>query len=162
MRTLRIRVLQKSSLVSSVMAPLAPAGCLSRVNSRDSKILRGATTKTTESSDLPYRLVGIGQNVGRRRCMSVDEARQVLSEDIRWYCGFGRISGDRKPRRALARRLKGICSNTQVMPLSNVVELLETAMAAGDMSQAPGLIRAGVSRAVPSRQGPLPRVPFPS
>ena len=37
-RILRIRVLRKSSLVSSVMAPSVPAGCLSRDSSLDSKI----------------------------------------------------------------------------------------------------------------------------
>ncbi|MBL6695021.1 MAG: Hpt domain-containing protein [Luminiphilus sp.] len=44
--------------------------------------------------------------------------------------------------RALAHRLKGTCSNAQAMPISNVAKLLQTAMAAGDMSQAPGLINA--------------------
>jgi HPt (histidine-containing phosphotransfer) domain-containing protein len=51
-------------------------------------------------------------------------------------------SGDPEPIRALAHRLKGTCSNAQAMPISNVAKLLQTAMAAGDMSQAPGLINA--------------------
>ena len=52
------------------------------------------------------------------------------------------MSGDHEPTRALGHRLKGTCSNAQAMPISNVAKLLQTAMAAGDMSQAPGLINA--------------------
>ena len=51
-------------------------------------------------------------------------------------------SADPEPIRALAYRLKGTCDNAQAMPISNVAKLLQTAMAAGDLSQALALINA--------------------
>ena len=67
--------------------------------------------------------------------------RAEIADDIA-ALGDLAASGDPEPIRALAHRLKGTCSYAQAMPISNVAKLLHTAMAAGDMSQAPGLINA--------------------
>ena len=47
-----------------------------------------------------------------------------------------------EPIRALAHRLKGTCGNAQAAQLSEIAKLLQFAMAAGEMDQAPGLIKA--------------------
>ena len=47
-----------------------------------------------------------------------------------------------EPIRALAHRLKGTCGNAQAARLSEIAKLLQFAMAAGDIKQAPGLIKA--------------------
>ena len=73
--------------------------------------------------------------------MILGKFRAKIADDI---VALGELaaSGDPEPIRALAHRLKGTCSNAQIMPISNVAKLLQTAMAASDMSQAPGLINA--------------------
>jgi HPt (histidine-containing phosphotransfer) domain-containing protein len=40
--------------------------------------------------------------------------------------------------RALAHRLKGTCGNAQAAQLSEIAKLLQFAMAAGELEQAPG------------------------
>ena len=47
-----------------------------------------------------------------------------------------------EPIRALAHRLKGTCGNAQAAQLSEIAKLLQFAMAAGELAQAPGLIKA--------------------
>ena len=47
-----------------------------------------------------------------------------------------------EPIRALAHRLKGTCGNAQAAQLSEIAKLLQFAMAAGELEQAPGLIKA--------------------
>ena len=47
-----------------------------------------------------------------------------------------------EPMRALAHRLKGTCGNAQAAQLSEIANLLQFAMAAGELEQAPGLIEA--------------------
>ncbi len=73
--------------------------------------------------------------------MILGKFRAEIADDI---AALGELaaSGDPELIRALAHRLKGACSNPQAMPISNVAKLLQTAMAAGDMSQALGLINA--------------------
>ena len=44
--------------------------------------------------------------------------------------------------RALAHRLKGTCGNAQAAQLSEIAKLSQFAMAAGEIEQAPGLIKA--------------------
>ena len=44
--------------------------------------------------------------------------------------------------RALAHRLKGTCGNAQAAQLSEIAKLLQFAVAAGELEQAPGLIKA--------------------
>lgn len=44
--------------------------------------------------------------------------------------------------RALAHRLKGTCGNAQAPQLSEIAKLLQLAMMAGELDQAPGLIKA--------------------
>ena len=128
------------------MAPLVPAGCLSKGYSLDSKISPGATTKTMEPNDIPpaIDLTALSHMLGGDVSlvkMILEKFREEIAGDI---AALGELaaSGDPEPIRALAHRLKGTCSNAQAMPISNVAKLLQTAMAAGDMSQAPGLINA--------------------
>ena len=101
--------------------------------------------KITESSDMPpIDLVALGKMLGDDPAlvqMILDKCRAEIAGDIA-ALGELAVSGDPEPIRALAHRLKGTCSNAQAMPISNVAKLLQTAMAAGDMSQAPGLINA--------------------
>jgi len=52
------------------------------------------------------------------------------------------IEQQREPIRALAHRLKGTCGNAQAGQLSEIAKLLQFAMAAGELEQAPGLIKA--------------------
>ena len=47
-----------------------------------------------------------------------------------------------EPMRALAHRLKGTCGNSQAAQLSEIAKLLQFAIAAGELEQAPGLIKA--------------------
>ena len=47
-----------------------------------------------------------------------------------------------EPIRALAHRLKGTCGNAQATQLSEIAKLLQFAMAAGELDQAAGLIKA--------------------
>ena len=52
-------------------------------------------------------------------------------------------AGDQaEPIRALAHRLKGTCGNAQATQLSEIAKLLQFAMAAGELDQAAGLIKA--------------------
>ena len=101
--------------------------------------------KITESSDMPpFDLVSLGKMLGDDPAvvqMILGKFRAEIADDI---AALGELagSGDPEPIRALAHRLKGTCSNAQAMPISNVAKLLQTAMAAGGMSQAPGLINA--------------------
>lgn len=70
--------------------------------------------------------------------MILGKFRAEIAGDI---AALGEIAanGDLEPIRALAHRLKGTCSNAQAMQISNVPKLFQTAMAAGDMSLAPGI-----------------------
>ena len=101
--------------------------------------------KITESNDQPpIDLVALGKMLGDDPAlvqMILGKFRAEIAGDI---AALGELapSGDPESIRALAHRLKGTCSNAQAMPLSNVAKLLQTAMAAGDLSQAPGLISA--------------------
>ena len=101
--------------------------------------------KSTESSDMPpIDQVALGKMLGDEPAlvqMILGKFRAEIADDI---AALGELaaSGDPEPIRALAHRLKGTCSNAQAMPISNVAKLLQTAMAAGDMSQSPGLINA--------------------
>lgn len=47
-----------------------------------------------------------------------------------------------EPMRALAHRLKGTCGNAQAAQLSEIAKQLQFAVAAGELDQAPGLIKA--------------------
>ena len=52
-------------------------------------------------------------------------------------------AGDQaEPIRALAHRLKGTCGNAQATQFSEIAKLLQFAMAAGELDQAAGLIKA--------------------
>ena len=101
--------------------------------------------KITKSSDMPpIDLVALGKMLGDEPAlvqMILGKFRAEIADDI---AALGELaaSGDPEPIRAVAHRFKGTCSNAQAMPISNVAQLLQTAMAAGDMSQAPGLINA--------------------
>ena len=101
--------------------------------------------KITESSDMPpIDLVALGKMLGDEPAlvqMILGKFRAEIADDI---AALGELaaSGDSEPIRALAHRFKGTCSHAQAMPISNVAKLLQTAIAAGDMSQAPGLINA--------------------
>ena len=101
--------------------------------------------KITECSDMPpIDLAALGKMLGDDPAlvqMILDKFRGEIAGAIA-ASGELAVSGDPEPIRALAHRLKGTCSNAQAMPISNVAKLLQTAMAAGDMSQAPGLINA--------------------
>ena len=101
--------------------------------------------KITESSDMPpIDLVALGKMLGDDPAlvqMILGKFGAEIAGDIAALVELA-ASGDPEPIRALAHRLKGTCSNAQAMPISNVAKLLQTAMAAGDMSQAPGLINA--------------------
>ena len=101
--------------------------------------------KITESSDMPpIDLVALGKMLGDDLAlvqMILGKFRAEIAGDISALAELA-ASGDPEPIRALAHRLKGSCSNAQAMPISNVAKLLQTAMAAGDISQAPGLINA--------------------
>lgn len=101
--------------------------------------------KITESSDLPpIDLTALGNMLGGDAAlvqMILEKFRAEIKGDIDALADLA-SGGDPEPIRALAHRLKGTCSNAQAMPLSNVAKLLQTAMAAGDLSQAPGLISA--------------------
>ena len=101
--------------------------------------------KITESSDMPpIDLVALGKMLGDESAlvqMILGKFRAEIADDIA-ALGERAASGNPEPIRALAHRLKGTCTNAQAMPRSNVAKLLQTAMAAGDMSQAPGLINA--------------------
>ena len=101
--------------------------------------------KITESSDLPpIDLVALGKMLGDDAAlvqMILGKFRAAIEGDIAALADLA-ASGDAEPIRALAHRLKGTCGNAQAMPLSNVAKSLQTAMATGDLSQAPGLIGA--------------------
>ena len=92
--------------------------------------------KITESSNMPpIDLVALGKMLGDDASlvhMTLGKFRVEIAGDI---AALGELaaSGDPEPIRALAHRLKGTCSNAQAMPMSNVVKLLQTAMAATDM-----------------------------
>jgi HPt (histidine-containing phosphotransfer) domain-containing protein len=101
--------------------------------------------KITESRNMPpIDMVALGKMLGDDASlvqMILGKFRAEIAGDIA-ALGALAASGDPEPIRALAHRLKGTCSNAQAMPISNVAKLLQTATAAGDMSQAPGLINA--------------------
>ena len=71
--------------------------------------------------------------------MILEKFREEIAGDIAALTDLA-SSCDPEPIRALAHRLKGTCSNAQAIPLSHGAKLLQTAMAAGDMAQAPDLI----------------------
>jgi len=126
------------------MAPSVPADCLSKGCSLDSKISLGATTKTMEPNDVPpaIDLAALSHMLGGDVSlvkMILERFRAEIAGDIAALSDLA-SSGEPEPIRALAHRLKGACSNAQAIPLSNVAKLLQTAMAAGDMAQAPDLI----------------------
>ena len=101
--------------------------------------------KTMEASDLPpIDLPALGKMLGDDAAlvqMILEKFRAEIQSDIEALANLASGS-DPEPIRALAHRLKGTCSNAQAMPLSNIAKLLQTAMAAGDMSQAQDLISA--------------------
>ena len=101
--------------------------------------------KITESDEMPpIDLVALGKMLGDDPAlvqMILGKFRAEIAGDIA-ALGDLAASGDPEPIRALAHRLKATCSNAQAMPISNVAKLLQTAMAAGDSSLAPGLINA--------------------
>ena len=103
------------------------------------------TMKTMEASDLPpIDLPALGKMLGddgELVQMILEKFRAEIQSDIEALANLASGS-DPEPIRALAHRLKGTCSNAQAMPLSNIAKLLQTAMAAGDMSQAQDLISA--------------------
>ena len=96
-------------------------------------------------SDLPpIDLPALGKMLGDDAAlvqMILEKFRAEIQSDIEALAELASGS-DPEPIRALAHRLKGTCSNAQAMPLSNIAKLLQTAMAAGDMSQAQDLISA--------------------
>ena len=98
--------------------------------------------KITESDDMPpIDLVALGKMLGDDPAlvqMILGKFRAEIAGDIA-ALGDLAASGDPEPIRALAHRLKGTCSHAQAMPISNVAEILQTAMAAGDISLAPGI-----------------------
>ena len=99
--------------------------------------------KITESDDMPpIDLVALGKMLGDDPAlvqMILGKFRAEIAGDI---AALGDLAASGEPIRALAHRLKATCSNAQAMPISNVAKLLQTAMAAGDSSLAPGLINA--------------------
>lgn len=101
--------------------------------------------KVMEGNDLPpIDLTALGKMLGDDAALVqiiLEKFRAEIKSDIEALVGL-EANGDPEPMRALAHRLKGTCSNAQAMPLSNVAKLLQTAMAAGDITQAPGLISA--------------------
>ena len=98
--------------------------------------------KIMESSDMPpIDLVALGKMLGDDPAlvqMILGKFRAEIAGDIAALSDLA-SSGEPEPIRALAHRLKGTCSNAQAMPISNVAKMLQTAMAAGDISLAPGI-----------------------
>ena len=101
--------------------------------------------KITESDEMPtIDLVALGKMLGDDPAlvqMILGKFQAEIAGDIA-ALGDLAASGDPEPIRALAHRLKATCSNAQAMPISNVANMLQTAMAASDISLAPGLINA--------------------
>lgn len=73
--------------------------------------------------------------------MILDKFRAEIFGDIEQLKSLQ--AGDQaEPIRALAHRLKGTCGNAQATQLSEIAKLLQFAMAAGELDQAAGLIKA--------------------
>ena len=73
--------------------------------------------------------------------MILDKFRAEIFGDIEQLKSLQ--AGDQaEPIRALAHRLKGTCGNAQANQLSEIAKLLQFAMAAGELDQAAGLIKA--------------------
>ena len=73
--------------------------------------------------------------------MILDKLRAEILGDIEQLKSL-QAGEQAEPIRALAHRLKGTCGNAQATQLSEIAKLLQFAMAAGELDQAPGLIRA--------------------
>lgn len=73
--------------------------------------------------------------------MILDKFRAEILGDIEQLKSL-QTGGQTEPIRALAHRLKGTCGNAQATQLSEIAKLLQFAMAAGELDQAAGLIKA--------------------
>lgn len=73
--------------------------------------------------------------------MILDKFRAEILCDIKQLKSL-QAGEQAEPIRALAHRLKGTCGNAQATQLSEIAKLLQFAMAAGELDQAAGLIKA--------------------
>ena len=73
--------------------------------------------------------------------MILDKFRAEILGDIEQLKSL-QAGEQAEPIRALAHRLKGTCGNAQAAQLSEIAKLLQFAMAAGELDQAAGLIKA--------------------
>ena len=73
--------------------------------------------------------------------MILDKFRAEIHGDIEQLKSL-QAGEQAEPIRALAHRLKGTCGNAQATQLSEIAKLLQFAMAAGELDQAAGLIKA--------------------
>lgn len=73
--------------------------------------------------------------------MILDKFRAEIFGDIEQLKSL-QAGEQAEPIRALAHRLKGTCGNAQATQLSEIAKLLQFAMAAGELDQAAGLIKA--------------------
>ena len=73
--------------------------------------------------------------------MILDKFRAEIFGDIEQLKSI-QAGEQAEPIRALAHRLKGTCGNAQATQLSEIAKLLQFAMAAGELDQAAGLIKA--------------------
>ena len=73
--------------------------------------------------------------------MILDKFRAEILGDIEQLKSL-QAGEQAEPIRALAHRLKGTCGNAQATQLSEIAKLLQFAMAAGELDQAAGLIKA--------------------
>ena len=96
-----------------------------------------------EPSDLPLiDLMALGDMLGGDAdlvTMIVGKFRAEVHSDVMALQSLA-IQNDPEPIRALAHRLKGTCGNAPAAPLANSAKHLQTAMAAGNLDQARGLI----------------------
>ena len=101
-----------------------------------------STTVPSEGSpiDLDALRVMLGGDDGLVR-MILEKFREEIRGDIEQLQSL-QIEQQAEPIRALAHRLKGTCGNAQAAQLSEIAKLLQFAMAADDLDQAPGLIKA--------------------
>ena len=101
-----------------------------------------STTAPSEGPpiDLDALRVMLGGDDGLVK-MILEKFRVEISGDIEQLKRL-QEKQEAEPLRALAHRLKGTCGNAQAAQLSEIAKLLQFAMAAGELEQAPGLIKA--------------------
>lgn len=101
-----------------------------------------STTVPSESApiDLDALRVMLGGDDSLVR-MILEKFRVEIRGDIEQLQAL-QTKQEAEPIRALAHRLKGTCGNAQAAQLSEIAKLLQFAMAAAELDQAPGLIKA--------------------